>query len=126
MICQMLPLRPEVPRIDPDRIDHLQRRLGAATAEDVLCRALEEMAVRLSRAEREHRTGQRAKLLGSVRAIAAQADQIGLPGLARVADDVGQCLTNGDDPAVASTVARLVRVGEGSLMAIWDLDDLSL
>ncbi len=125
-MCQRLSLRSERPQIDPEQMARLQRRLGAPTAEEVLCRALEEIAVRLSRAEREHRTAQRAKLAGSVRAIAGQAGQIGLPALARVADDVGYCLGAGDETALAATMARLVRVGEGSLMAIWDLDDLSL
>ena len=47
-------------------------------------------------------------------------------GLARVARDVTQCLDRGDGIAVAATLSRLIRVGERSLTAVWDLHDVPL
>jgi hypothetical protein len=111
--------------LDPDRLGTLYAQLGEAAAEDVICRAMEEMAVRLTCAERMYREDQIAGLRKTVRCLAAIADQVGMHGLARVARDVAQCIDGSDHNGLAATLARLLRVGERSLTAIWDLQDLS-
>ena len=45
--------------------------------------------------------------------------------LARVGRDVLACLHRADVVALMSTHARLMRVGDRSIRAIWDLEDLS-
>jgi len=45
--------------------------------------------------------------------------------LSRVAGDVETCAGNGDGVALAATYMRLLRVGERSIKAIWDLEDAS-
>jgi hypothetical protein len=62
----------------------------------------------------------------SARSIAAIADQIGMQTLARVARDVTACVDTGDRTGLAATLARLMRIGERSLTAVWDLKDLSV
>ena len=46
--------------------------------------------------------------------------------LARVAEDVIETIDARDLPAVSATLARLLRIGERSLTAIWDLQDITI
>ncbi|MDX5402662.1 MAG: hypothetical protein LPK02_10775 [Rhodobacterales bacterium] len=113
-------------RLDHDRLGELYAQLGESGAEDVVCRAMEELAARLAQAARMYRQGQRGDLRKSARSIAAIADQIGMLMLARVARDVTTCIDLDDSVGLAATLARLLRIGERSLTAVWDLKDLSL
>lgn len=121
MLCQS-----ESVRLDPERLELLYRQLGEAAAEDVVCRAAEELGHRLSHCERHWRDRRWHELRKSARSLVAIADQIGMPKLSRVAADVTAALDREDPVAVAATLARMLRVGERSLMAVWDLPDPSL
>jgi len=116
--------REEPVRLDRDRLLELCDQLGEDEAEELVCRALEELAVRLSFTERQHRQGKATEMRQSARALATIADRIGMRALARVAGDVILCADRGDTVASAAVMARLVRIGERSLSAIWDLQDL--
>ncbi|WP_311136180.1 MULTISPECIES: hypothetical protein [Pseudooceanicola] len=118
--------RSEPVGLDPERLRQLYAQLGEAGADNVVCRAMEELALRFSHADRMLREGRREELRKAVRSLAAIADQVGMTLLSRVAGDVGACLGGGDDVALAATFARLLRVGESSLMAIWELQDITL
>lgn len=124
---QILVLTQEEPvRLDPDRLSELYARLGDAGAEDVVCRAMEEIAVRLSHTERLYRQERLREMCKSARSLVAIAEQVGMNALARVAGDVTDCIDAEDTVALAATLSRLLRVGERSLTAIWDLQDASL
>ena len=112
--------------LDRDQLAHLYQQLGVSAAENVVCRSMEELAVRLSFTERLHRQGDMANMRKSLNSLAAIADQIGMTKLVRVSGDVGQCIEDGDGIAVAATLGRLLRIGERSLTEVWDLQDLSL
>ena len=121
---QVTPLRQrELVQLDTARLETLYRQLGAAAAEDVVCRALEEIATRLARAERDYRAGHFAGMRKDCRSLIAMADQVGMALLARVAGDVTACIDAGDATALGATFARLVRIAEGSLSEIWDMAD---
>ncbi len=113
-------------RLDPDRLGELYAQLGQAGAEDVVCRAMEELAVRLSHTERLYRQELMGDMRKSARSLVAISEQIGMHMLARVAMDVTRCIDEGDGTALAATLSRLLRIGEQSLTAIWDLQDLSI
>ena len=113
-------------QLDPDRLEKLYDQLGAAGAEDVVCRALEELAVRLSHTERCYRAGELNDMRKSARSLIAIADQIGMGTLAKVARDVTCCIDMQDRTALAATLSRLLRIGESSLNEIWDLQDNSI
>ncbi len=113
-------------RLDPDRLGHLYRQLGDAGAEDVVCRAIEELAVRLSHCERLWREQDWQGLRKSARSLIAISEQIGMTALARVAGDVTATVDAQDYVANSATLFRLIRVGERSLTAVWDLQDLSV
>ncbi|MEI4234591.1 hypothetical protein [Roseovarius sp. D22-M7] len=112
-------------RLDPDRLDALFDQLGETGAEDIVCRALEELAARLSHAERCHREGRIEDMRKSSRSLIAIADQIGMSLLARVAGDVTASIDAGDHVALGATFARLLRIGERSLCEIWDVQGTS-
>lgn len=112
--------------LDADKLESLYRQLGDVSAEDVVCRAMEELATRLTQTERHYRTGQRDEMRKSARSIGAIAEQIGMGGLAQVAGHVTRCMEAGDEIALAAVLARLIRVGERSLTEIWDMQDLTI
>ncbi len=116
----------ETVRLDPDRLNGLYRQLGEASAEDVVCRAIEELAVRLTHCERLWRQQDSDGLRKTTRSLIAISEQIGMTALARVAGDVTDVIDNGDSSAIGATLFRLLRVGERSLSAVWDLQDLSV
>lgn len=111
-------------RLDPDRLNGLCRQLGGTNAMDVLCRTVEELAVRLSNCERFWRRRNWADLRKCAKSLVAISDQVGMTALSRVAGDVAQTIDAGDAVATAATLDRLIRVGERSLTAIWDQQDL--
>ena len=116
----------EAVRLDQDRLGALYRQLGEVNAEDVICRAVEELAVRMAHCEKLWRAQDWTQLRKSVRSLVAIADQVGMSKLSRVAGDVTCAIDGNDAVAAAATLTRLMRVGERSLTAVWDLQDLSI
>ncbi len=113
-------------RLDSERLGALYNQLGDAGAEDVVCRAIEELAVRLSHCERLWRQREWRDLRKSARSLIAISEQIGMSALASAAKEVTITIDNEDHVATAATLFRLIRVGERSLTAVWDLQDLSI
>ncbi len=105
----------EIVRLNAGRLEELYSQLGEAGAEDVVCRALEELAVRLSHTERCYREGRLTDMRKSARSLVAIADQIGMQALSRVAADVTIAADNDDLVAMAATLSRLLRIGNSSL-----------
>ncbi len=112
--------------MDGTRLDDLVAQLGPSGAENVVCRTLEEVAVRLSHAERCHREGRIDDMRRAVRSLVAISGQIGMHALARVASDVVACADNGDAIAMAATLARLLRVGEACLDELCDTSGVTI
>ena len=107
----------ETVQLDQARLGMLYRKLGEDGAESVLDRASRELSGRVARCERCWALGDLSGLRKSARSIIAIADQAGMPALARVARDVTAAADQRDIPALAATLARLRRVGDGSLQA---------
>lgn len=112
--------------VNNDQLGALYAQMGEISAEDVLCRAMEELALRMSHCERLFRADDLAGLRKSARSLIAIAEQIGMEVLATVAGDVTYCIDRNDRVALAATLSRLMRTGEGSLTAIWELQDVTL
>ncbi len=112
--------------MDPAQIETLYTDLGQNAAEDVVCRAMEELAQRMCQLQQQALSGAREDLHKGLRALAAIADQIGMCSLSKVAHDVMTCIELGDVVAEAATLARLARIGERSLTALWDLNEFSV
>lgn len=108
----IVPLRPrDVLRIDPDPLIRLHSALGAQGAEDMICRALEDISHRLTRIEADHRACAFDRLGRGAKAIGAVAAQVGLHDLGAVAAHVAECCGRNDAVALGATVARLLRMG---------------
>lgn len=113
-------------RLDAERLGELYLQMGEAGAEEVVCRAIDELACRLGKCHRLWCQQDASALRKSARSLIAIADQIGMAALARVARQVTDAVDGGDPVAVAATLSRLIRTGERSLTAVWDLQDLSV
>lgn len=116
----------EIVHVNQDRLDALYSGMDPVNAEDMVCRAMEELALRMAHSERLFRAGNMDGLHKSSKSMIAIADQIGMDAMAKVAGDVAHCVDMADGPALAATMARLLRTGEGSLTAIWDMQDMSI
>ena len=116
----------EAVRLDAGQLNDLYLDLGDTGASDVLCRAMEELTQRLTEADRQYRSAEFRDLRKTVRSLVGIADQVGMRKLAQVAIHVVDCVDRGDPVALAATLGRLMRLGEQSLSAAWDLQGLTL
>lgn len=100
--------------------------MGEAEADRVIGRAIEEIAARLTRIERAFEQGEVARVEKGARGLATIAEQTGLPTVRRLALIVAGLTATNDAPALAANISRLIRVGEISLITIWDVSDVSV
>ena len=112
--------------VDPTRIEHLVRQIGTGAAERFVGRTLEDLAVLLNRLERAQTAGDGSGIVAHASALTTIADALGLVTVGRVADDVVRAIARGDEAALGAIIARLMRVGEQSLVAVWSAHDMSL
>lgn len=126
-VSSVLRLKCEEPvRLDRSQLEILYQSLGPVGADKVVGHALEELGQALATASRHYREGEITPLRDEMRAIVALSQQVGMTLLARVARDALELSNTYDAAAFGATMARLERIGEGSLVAIWDLQDLSV
>ena len=104
----------EVANVDYDRLNELYTQLGQSNAEDIVCRAMEELALRLTHCDKLYRD----KALGDLHKSAKS--------LVAIAGHVNRCIDCENTIALAARVARLLRIGEESLAVIWDLQDITI
>ncbi|MBU2937265.1 MULTISPECIES: hypothetical protein [Pacificibacter] len=120
-------LRPiGVVHVNKERLDQLYAQLGDSGADGVVSRAMEELAVRLAKVDSCYKKGQLEDMKKAARSMIAISEQIGMETFANVAADVNNLATLDDGTALAATVDRLMRIGENSLLAVWDLQGASV
>ncbi|MEM1235843.1 MAG: hypothetical protein AAGI10_02655 [Pseudomonadota bacterium] len=112
-------------RVDAEVLAELRIQLGEAGAEGVIARAMEETANRLSRIEHTYCEQDAEALWRSAKGLVGIAEQIGMASLAQGARAVADAALNGDHVALAAVVNRLMRLGDRSLTAMWELPELS-
>jgi len=113
-------------RLESDRLAELYVQLGEIGAQEVVCRAMEELAMRLARIDEAFSSCKLTALRKGAKGLIGIAEQVGMQRLADVARDVCKCAEGPDPVALGATMARLQRIGDRSLTAIWDLQDLSV
>lgn len=116
----------EAVSLDIELLDQMCARMGYTKAEEAIRTAMEDLAVLLQYSGTLARTNELTNLDMTARQIDAVALRIGMCALSRVATDVYRLCHFNDPVALAATVARMRRVGEASLIAIWDRDDLMI
>ncbi|CAM3154892.1 hypothetical protein SAMN04488021_10538 [Paracoccus aminovorans] len=107
-------------RIDVQRLEQIVRELGEDCAAQVIGAALEELARTLRRTTTAAQQDDLGVVVSSADQLSRLAWQVGLVTLAGVAVDVGACAESRDRIALASTAARLERIGNLSLTRLWD------
>lgn len=88
---------------------------------DLIFDVVEDIARILGRAETQYLKTDYDNLRESLDSIVTPAQKFGFGHLSRVVKDVKLCVEGNDFVAVSSTFQRLLRVGEQSLFAIWDM-----
>ncbi|MFC3628777.1 hypothetical protein ACFOM8_04895 [Paracoccus angustae] len=107
-------------RVDSRRVGDIVTELGETAAQNVIGLALEQLAGALTSADRAIRDADLDEAARQCDLLARLAWQIGLLSLAGVAMDLGCCAERRDPVALGAIHARLMRVGNRSLTAIWD------
>ena len=119
------PLAPHLAREraapDPDVLQRLVAARGLDAAEDMICRALAELACRQDEIEAAHRACRFDRIGTQARCMAALCDKIGLPGLARISRDTETCAQAMDPVALGAVLARLGRLCARTLADAWDI-----
>jgi hypothetical protein len=116
----------ELVRLNPTTLDQLWEELGQERADGVIGNAMDEMAQWLSRCSKicvERNFRELRELAALINEIAAR---IGMIQLAQASLAVAETCETQDWPAIAATTARMVRLGERSLLEGWNLQDLRL
>jgi hypothetical protein len=109
-------LRPrEVVRQDVEAIAVIYRNLGAPVGEQMVTRALGELALTMSGLAEKVRMQELRDLSRQLARLGRLAADLGLLSLATVAGDAKICLERADGTAFSAVWARLLRVAERSL-----------
>ncbi|WP_172297568.1 hypothetical protein [Pseudoruegeria sp. HB172150] len=103
-----------------ERLEKIWLTLGPEHGEVALSAAMEDLAVLLCECNDAWTEGDPARLRLHALGLQGVAKRLGMQLLVRVAGDVIALCCMCDVAALAATVARLQRVGEQSLVAIWD------
>ena len=109
-------LRPvERVKQDAEPIATIYRNLGAASAEQVVTRALTELALTMAGLASQIRAHELGDVDRQLRRLQRMSENLGMVSLGLIAGDVRQCLSRGDLTGFSSVWARLMRVAERSL-----------
>lgn len=116
MTENVVALRPkERVRQDAEPIATMYRNLGTSSAEQVVTRALAELALTMAGLASQVRDRQLDDLFRQLRRLQRMAENLGMVSLGLVAADVRACLDASDSTAFAAVWARLLRIAERSL-----------
>ncbi len=117
-------LRPkERVRLDAEPIAAIYRDLGTNAAEQVVTRALGEIALTMAGLAEQVRVRDLADLHRQLRRMQRMAEHLGMVSLGQIAAEVRICVDRSDATAFAAVWARLMRIAERSLATDKDLMD---
>ena len=108
---------PVVERVqqDSEPIATIYRNLGTSSAEQVVTRALGELALTMAGLASQVREREMQDLSRQLRRLQRMSENLGMVSLGLVAGDVRDCLDRADVTAFSAVWARLVRIAERSL-----------
>ena len=113
----------EAAQLDPNQLDFICHQMGTGNGEAAVCAVMENLAELIYSTEIAWENGDFPGLRANCLQIRAMSEQIGMTTLVMVALDVIGLCAGDDGNALAATVSRLQRVGERSLLAVWDAQD---
>ena len=109
---------------DPAPLTRLFAERDTQAAEDVVCRMLEDIAMRLDMLQRARAEHAFANMDRPAQRIGVVADQMGLTEVAVAVDHVRRCLLQQDWIALDATMARLERGFDTAVSEVWGVRDL--
>lgn len=109
-----LPAKERV-RQDSEPIATIYRNLGTSSAEQVVTRALRELALTMAGLASQVRAHEMQDISRQLRRLQRMSENLGMVSLGLVAGDVRDCLDRADVSAFSAVWARLVRIAERSL-----------
>ncbi len=115
---------PDQLHFDPAPLNQLFAQKDAQEAEEVVCRVLEDIAMRLDIMQTEMARCDFANMLKPAQRVASIADQIGLTEVAVSAAHVANCLKQNDGVALEATMARLERGFDVAVSEVWNFREL--
>ena len=116
MTAEITAMRPrDRVRQDSEPIAMMYRTMGTQAAEQVVNRALAELALTMAGLADQVRDGDVETLARQLRRLQRMAEQLGLVSMGQIAADARQCQDRLDRTAFEAVWARLVRVAEMSL-----------
>lgn len=113
-------------RVDTTCLNRICDDLGHQAGEAAICAAMEDVAVLIRTASDGWGRGDLQIVQPTARQVSGIATRLGLVTLARTAAGVADLCDKFDGTAMAAAVARMVRLGEQSLIAVWEAQDVSL
>jgi hypothetical protein len=106
-----LPVKERV-RQDSEPIATIYRNLGTSSAEQVVTRALGELALTMAGLATQVRAHNMSDLARQLRRLQRMAENLGMVSLGVVSGDLRACLEQADTTAFAAVWARLLRIAE--------------
>ena len=100
---------------DAEPIATIYRNLGAASAEQVVTRALTELALTMAGLASQVKAREMSDMDRQLRRLQRMSENLGMVSLGRIAGDVRDCLARSDATSFGAVWARLMRVAERSL-----------
>ena len=111
------------PSLDPGPLSEIYKDLGDKAAEETICRALEDLAIRLNRLQDIRAVAGFDELSRQSNRMAAVALGIGLTEVSTAARHVAVCATQKDGVALEATLCRLERGFDLAISQVWDFRD---
>ena len=111
------------PALDPGPLVEIYKDLGDKVAEETICRALEDLAIRLSRLQELRAAAGFDNLARLAQRMAAVAEGIGLTEVATAARHVANCARQKDGVALEATICRLERGFDLAISQVWEFRD---
>lgn len=100
---------------DAEPIATIYRNLGTTSAEQVVTRALGELALTMSTLAAQVKSHEMGDLIRQLRRLQRMSENLGLVSLSTVAADLRSCMDQSDATAFSAVWARLLRIAERSL-----------
>jgi hypothetical protein len=113
-------------RQDAEPIATIYRNLGTTSAEQVVTRALGELALTMAGLAAQVRAHEMGDLVKQLRRLQRMAENLGMVSLGVVAGDLRVCIDKSDATGFAAVWARLCRIAERSLVTDKELLDQTL
>lgn len=110
---------------DGEAIAVIYRNLGTSTAEQMVTRALGELALAMAGIAAQVKAQELADLARQLKKLQRMAENLGMISLATVSEDSCTCLERSDSTAFAAVWARLLRVAERCLASDKGFADIS-